>query len=94
MIRLIAEYQIKEGTLDIVQDAIKEFLAAIRAAEPETEYISYRVGDSDRFVHFMAFIDQAAQERHQKAEYTSQFVDVLYPNCSQLPTFTHLKVIK
>lgn len=94
MIHLIAEYEIKEGTLDIVQDAIKEFLAALYKSEPETEYISYQVGDSDRFIHFMAFIDQAAQERHQKAEYTSQFVDVLYPNCSQLPRFAHLKVIK
>jgi quinol monooxygenase YgiN len=93
MIRLMAEYRIKEGTLDVVQTAVKKFVAAIHEAEPETEYTPYRVGDSDRFIHVMAFVDDAAQERHQQADYTSQFVEVLYPNCSELPTFTTLEVI-
>jgi quinol monooxygenase YgiN len=94
MIRLIAEYRIKEGTRPVVQNAIKIFVAAVHQVEPETEYISFQVGDSDRFIHLMAFTDEAAQQRHQQADYTSQFVEVLYPNCSQLPIFTPLKIIE
>lgn len=93
MIRLMAEYRIKEGTLDVVQTAIKKFVAAIHESEPETEYTPYQVGDSDRYIHLMAFVDEAAQGRHQQADYTSQFVDVLYPNCSELPTFAPLEII-
>lgn len=93
MIRLMAEYRINEGSLDVVQTAIKEFVAAIHETEPETEYTPYQVGDSDRYIHLMAFVDEAAQERHQQADYTSQFVEVLYPNCSELPTFTPLEII-
>jgi quinol monooxygenase YgiN len=93
MIRLMAEYRIKAGTLDVVQTAIKEFVAAIHEAEPEIEYIPYRVGDSDRFIHLMAFVDEAARERHQQADYTSLFVEALYPNCTELPTFSQLEVI-
>jgi quinol monooxygenase YgiN len=94
MIRQMAEYRIKEGTLDTVQTAVKKFVAAVHHAEPETEYTPYRVGDSNQFIHVMAFVDEAAQKRHQKAEYTLQFVKVLYPNCEEMPTFTPLTVIR
>lgn len=94
MIRLMAEYRIKEGRLGIVQSAIKEFVAAIRAAEAETEYIPFQVGGSDRFIHIMAFLDEDAQQRHQNADYTTRFVEILYPNCSQLPEFTPLKIVE
>lgn len=94
MIRLMAEYRINPGTLEVVQTAIKEFVAAIRAAEPETEYVPYQVGDSDRFIHTMAFVDEEARQRHQKADYTTRFVDILYPNCVQLPEFTPLELIE
>jgi quinol monooxygenase YgiN len=94
MIRLMAEFRIKEGTSGVVQTAIKEFVAAVHQAEPETEYTSYRVGASDRFIHLMAFVDQDAQQRHQDAEYTSHFVEILYPKCSQLPEFTPLDIVE
>ena len=94
MIRLMAEYRIKEGTLGVVQSVIKEFVAATQEAEPDTEYTSYWVGGSDRFVHIMAFVDEKAQQRHQKADYTARFVEVLYPNCSVLPEFTPIEVVE
>lgn len=94
MIRLVAEYRLKKGAQDVVQKAIKQFVAAVHEHEPETGYTSYRVGDTDRFIHLMAFKDETAQQRHQKAEYTSQFVEALYPSCSQLPTFTPLQIIE
>ena len=94
MIRLMAEYRIKEGTLKVVQSAIREFVTSIHAAEPETEYIPYRVGDSDRFIHIMAFTDEDAQQHHQNADYTTKFVEILYPNCSQLPEFTPVDIVE
>ena len=93
MIRVMAEYRIKEGTLEAVFAAIREFVAAVDEAEPETEYSAYQVDGSDRFVHLMAFVDKSTQERHQKAEYTSRFVEVLYPNCVEPPAFYSLEVI-
>ena len=94
MIRLMAEFRINEGTLAIVHSAIKEFVAAVHQAEPDTEYTSYQVAASNRFIHIMAFADQAAQQRHQNADYTARFVEVLYPNCSQLPEFTPLDIVE
>ena len=94
MIRLMAEYRIKEGTLEVVQSAIKEFVAAIHEAEPEIDYISYRSGDSGRFIHIMAFPDEQAQQRHQEASYTEKFVEILYPNCYQLPEFSLLDIVE
>lgn len=93
MIRLIAEFGIKEGTLEVVLAAIINFVAAVHKAEPDSEYTSYQVGDSNRFIHLMAFVDSDAQKRHQEAAYTLEFVEILYPNCEELPTFTPLKVI-
>jgi len=93
MIRLMAEFRIKEGALGVVQSAIKEFVAAVHETEPETEYTSYQVAASDRFIHILAFVDQDTQQRHQNADYTARFVEVLYPNCSQLPEFTPIEIV-
>ena len=94
MIRLLAEYRINEDSLDVVLTAVKKFVAEVHEFERETEYTSFQVGNSDRFIHLMAFVDEDAQESHQNANYTSQFVEALYPNCSELPIFTPLKLIE
>jgi hypothetical protein len=52
----MAECRIKKGILGVVQSAIMGFVAMIPAAEPETEYTTCRVGDSDRFIDIMATI--------------------------------------
>lgn len=93
MIRLIAEYRIKKGTSDIVQSAIQNFVTAVHQAEPDTEYTSYQVGDTNRFIHMMAFVDSESQKRHQNAAYTLEFVEILYPNCEETPTFTPINII-
>ena len=94
MIRLIARYRIKEGTLDKGLTAIRKFVSAVAQAEPETEYRSYRLADSREFLHVMAFRDRAAQTQHQKAGYTLEFVEALYPNCEEDPTFTPIELIQ
>jgi len=94
MVRIIARYRIKEGSLDEVLEAIRNFVSSVAVEEPETEYYSYRLANSLEFLHVMSFTDLAAQERHQNASYTLDFVDVLYPNCEELPKFAFVEVVQ
>jgi quinol monooxygenase YgiN len=94
MVRLIAEYRIKKGSEDEVLDAIREFVAAVKREEPETEYSAFRRAGARNFMHIMAFPDEVAQNRHRKADYTMQFVSVLYPNCEEEPKFTSIDVVE
>lgn len=94
MIRLIAEYQVKEGTEQEVLSVIREFVATVHREEPYTEYRAFRLGDSRDFLHIMAFPDEAAQKKHQEADYTRRFAEVLYPNCEEEPKFTPVTAIE
>lgn len=93
MIRKVAEYTVREGELDAVLDAVARFVAAVRSAEPGTEYSAYRRGDSLSLLHFMSFPDAEAEKAHQKAPYTSELVAVLYPRCVEPPRFTELRAV-
>lgn len=94
MIRLIAQYRIKEGAYDSVQEAIKRFILAVKHEEPETQYEAYNLANSNEFIHIMAFPNESAQRRHQKASYTLEFVETLYPNCVNEPKFTPITKIE
>ena len=94
MIHLLVEYQVQEGTVTAALAVIDAFLTAIFEAEPDTAYVAYRVAGSDRFVHTMAFVDAAAQKRHQTAAYTQRFVTALYPLCVTPPRFSPLTRIE
>jgi quinol monooxygenase YgiN len=93
VIRIIAQYRIREGTVDEVLPAIRRFVRAVAEAEPETEYRSYRMADSLEFLHVMAFPDETAEERHREATYTLEFVDVLYPHCVEPPRFARVELV-
>ncbi len=93
MIIKIAEYQIKPDELEIVLEAIKEFVANIQSHELNTFYEAFRRGESYEFVHLMKFETPEAEEHHQSAEYTQKFVDILYPRCEKQPVFTDLTTI-
>jgi quinol monooxygenase YgiN len=86
-------YRVKSGQIGAVEAAIRQFVAAIAISEPGTTYDAYRIQGEDRFVHFMAFPDPAAEKAHQTAPYTLQFVEVLYPNCEIKPQFFDLDPI-
>lgn len=94
MIRLMAEYRIKQGTEDEVLAAIREFVAAIHREETGTEYRAFRLASGSDFLHMMAFPDESAQKKHQKADYTLKFVNVLYPNCEKEPVFTSITPVE
>lgn len=93
MISKIAQYQIREEAKPEVVAAIRRFVAAVRDAEPATEYRAFEMPDGVRFIHLMRFPDTAAESVHREATYTAQFVEVLYPRCIEAPAFTDVTEI-
>jgi quinol monooxygenase YgiN len=93
VIRKMAEYTVRDGELETVELAIREFVQAVCQYEPKTVYHAYRRQGEPRFVHFMAFPDAAAETRHAHAAYTQHFVELLYPRCEARPVFTDLEII-
>jgi len=94
MIRKIARYKVNESALPAVEQAIRDFIYAIASAEPDTVYVAYRAGDPTSFIHFMAFLDKAAEAYHHSAPHTLDFVEKLYPNCEIQPQFDDLEIIQ
>lgn len=94
MVRLIARYQIKEDTLEKVNEIIRKFVSAVEKEEPQTDYNAYRLGDTYEFIHLMTFPDESAQKQHQNAAYTKEFAEALYPNCVEEPKFTPVTIIE
>lgn len=94
MIYKITHYRVKEEVVDQTWRAIKKFVGEIKANEPETGYYAYQSNaDPTAFFHAMAFPTLEAEQKHQQAEYTAAFVEVLYPLCTELPEFTDLTQI-
>lgn len=93
MIRRIAEYTVRDGELDAVENAIARFVDAVRTHEPATTYHAYRRTGSNAFIHFMAFPNDDAQRTHRQADYTAEFVAALYPRCLEEPVFTDLRAV-
>jgi quinol monooxygenase YgiN len=94
MIRKMATYRVKKESLVAVIRAVREFVQAVQEQEPETVYTAYRAGGGTDFVHFMAFVDEEAEQLHRAAPYTKKFTDLLYPACETEPVFTELFVVQ
>lgn len=94
MITKIAEFKVKGNEIDTVVAAVKKFTAAVEKHEPNTHYSAYRRQESDEFIHFMTFPDEAAEMKHAQSDYTARFVEVLYPRCTDKPVFTDLSSVK
>ena len=85
-----AAFRVKPESRARCEAAIREFVDAVRANEPETlHYTSLRQGDGeDTYLHVMAFADERAEERHRSSDWVRQFVAVLYPETVDGVTFT------
>lgn len=94
MIIKIAEYRIKKKELNIVLEAIKEFVESVRMNEKGTFYEAFRKDNSFDFIHLMKFIDKNADKKHASAGYTKKFTNILYPRCQKEPVFTDLNSVK
>jgi len=94
MIYKIVHYKMKPDKGEVAVEALEKFVAGIAADEPETFYEAYQAEDGVSFVNIMRFPDETAEKYHQSAPHTMKFVEVLYPNCEEMPVFTALNLVK
>jgi quinol monooxygenase YgiN len=87
---MTARYAVKPESVEICQDAIREFVDYITRNEPETRmYVSVQEeGDQTRFLHFFIFENEHAEERHANSEAVKKFASIVYPECLEPVEFT------
>ncbi len=92
---MTARFQIKPEAREQVAVAIADFIDYIRANEPRTlNYMSLQdKSDPTRFVHFFAFADTEAREKHSHSAGTQAFTAILYPECVAPVEFTEYVVV-
>ena len=91
----IARYQVRREAVAKCEEAIKAFVAYVRANEPRTlQYTSWQAtGDPTQFVHIFIFADQAAHDEHSNSQAVKQFADLLYPECLAPVEFTEYSLV-
>ncbi len=95
MIHKMVRFRVKPEKREAARAAIAEFVASVRAKEPDTlQYEAFEEPDGVWFVHFMTFRSPAAEQLHRATPHVIRFVDVLYPNCDVTPVFTDLKLVR
>ncbi len=94
MIHKIAQFTVKEGKLDAAESAIRAFVSAVKASEPDTiVYAAFKKPDGYSFVHVMSFRDEEAERQHRLSAYAKKFTTELYPLCVESPSFVDLALI-
>jgi quinol monooxygenase YgiN len=90
-----AHYQCQPGSVEKCQQANREFIEYIKANEPGTlRYTSLQQADDPtKFMNFMIFQDEAAEERHRTSEGVRRFTDVLYPELVDGVQFTAYTIL-
>ncbi len=93
-IYLTARFQVRPGALARCEQAIREFVAAVKD-EPRTQlYVSVQeTGDVTRFLHFFIFEDEAARDAHSSSAAVQRFTAVLYPECLTPVEFTEYALV-
>ena len=76
-----AHFQCKPESIEKCQQANREFIEYLKANEPGTlRYTSLQqADDATKFMNFMIFQDEAAEEQHRNSEGVKRFTGVLYP---------------
>lgn len=74
-------YQVKSSAVNKVKQAIKEFVAYVKANEPGTQmYLAWQQKDDPtRFIHLFIFQDAAAQKKHGESDAVKRFESVYSP---------------
>lgn len=92
MINKMITYKVKKDAIDEAQTLVREFVEHIKLNEEGT--LLYRAhqhkGDKSRFVHFMSFEDEYAEEQHSSSNYCEEFVASLLPLCDEKPVYSEL----
>ena len=95
MVRKLVRYRVKPGQRGQVEEAVREFVRAVRNHEPRTTYQANALAEDPlSFLHYMEFPGPAGEARHREARYTRRFVEVLVPLCVEAPHFEELEAIE
>jgi len=93
-IHMLAIYQVKIDKVDEVRLAVSEFVDGVKANEPGTLFYESYQGKGDlSFFHLMTFEDAVAEELHRQTPHMATFVQKLYPNCEDEPSFVELELV-
>ena len=85
-----AYFVVRDDTLEICKEAIREFVGYIRQNEPDTLlYTSLQSKEhSTHFLHYFIFRDEKARELHANSDAVNRFTSILYPNLIAPVDFT------
>ena len=93
MINKMVTFKVKPEALNETKILIRDFVENIILNEEDT--LLYRTHqekkDPTKFVHFMTFKDEYAEEQHRRANYCQEFAESLYPLCEEQPVYTDLE---
>ena len=90
-----ARFQVKREARETCEQAIRDFIAYIQTHEQGTTlfYSSLQQSDDPKcFLHYFAFVDAAAREKHRTSEGTKRFTDILYPSLVEPVEFTEYEM--
>jgi quinol monooxygenase YgiN len=78
----VATFSVRREALESSRQVIDGFASYVQRYEPGTRlYLSLQnQEDPTRFVHVMAFDDEAAEQVHRSSEATRKFTEQLYPS--------------
>lgn len=85
-------FKVREADLDEAKMLVREFVENIKLNEEDT--LLYRAlqqtNDPTKFIHFMTFSDEYAENQHKNSNYCAEFVEFLTPLCDEEIQFTDL----
>ena len=92
MINRMVTYKVRQEEIEEVKMLVREFVENIKLNEEDT--LLYRAlqekKDPSRFVHFMSFEDEYAEDQHRNSNYCEEFTDTLTPLCEEEPVYIEL----
>lgn len=94
MLHRLISFEVKDEYLENAETLIKSFLTKLKKEEPDT--LLYRSLQDKKvltkFVHYIIFRNQDAQESHRNSLHVKRFVEELYPLCKTIPVFNDLEI--
>ena len=80
-IHVTAHWKCRPGSEELVRDALKEFVTAVRENEPQTRIYTalQQEGDPAACMTYFIFENDAARAFHRSTEWVRKFTDQIYP---------------
>ena len=94
-IYMTAQWQCKPGAEAIVEDALRQFVVAVKQNEPHTRiYAALQQAENrNAFLTYFIFEDNATLEFHRSTEWVKRFTEVIYPQNIAPVVFTEYKLV-